>query len=344
MKRKLQVFVSSTFTDLKVERQAAVEAILKSGHIPAGMELFTAGNKSQMKTIERWIDESDVYMLILGGRYGSLEPTKLLSYTELEYDYAISSAKPLFSVPIAEDALEEKIRAYGSEFMENDNQQLLKRFREKILSKTSSFFRDTKDIKLCVHESLSEYASDPLLSLKGWVSGSDIPDIKSLQDEIAQLRSENANLKRRAEESIKNTALPRNVNFDELTEILRATEVTVPADIANGKELKTDLLSIVQTSKEYLITGVSNRSDGSPSAKFYFFKVLPKLQTHGLADNEKVTGALYRRSFLNKQGCAFVAEMERRLVRSKQSAIVAAEPPPARQKAAPRRSTVKNNK
>jgi len=43
-RRKLQVFVSSTFSDLIKERQAAVEAILTAGHIPAGMELFTAGD------------------------------------------------------------------------------------------------------------------------------------------------------------------------------------------------------------------------------------------------------------------------------------------------------------
>ena len=73
MHKKLQVFVSSTYTDLIEERQAAVEAILDAGHIPAGMELFKAGNESQLKTIYKWIDESDVYMLILGGRYGSIE-------------------------------------------------------------------------------------------------------------------------------------------------------------------------------------------------------------------------------------------------------------------------------
>jgi len=44
--KKLQVFVSSTYRDLKPERQAAVEAILKAGHIPAGMELFSAGSES----------------------------------------------------------------------------------------------------------------------------------------------------------------------------------------------------------------------------------------------------------------------------------------------------------
>lgn len=61
--KKLQIFVLSTYTDLIEERQAAVEAILSAGHIPAGMELFSAGDESQMTVIDRWIDESDVYLL-----------------------------------------------------------------------------------------------------------------------------------------------------------------------------------------------------------------------------------------------------------------------------------------
>ena len=68
VRKRLQVFVSSTFSDLRDERQAAVEAILVAGHIPAGMELFTSGDESQMEAIKQWIDESDVYLLILGGR------------------------------------------------------------------------------------------------------------------------------------------------------------------------------------------------------------------------------------------------------------------------------------
>jgi hypothetical protein len=83
-KKRLQVFVSSTFIDLRDERQAAVEAILSAGHIPAGMELFAAGDESQMEVIKGWIDQSDVYLLILGGRYGSIEPKTGKSYVELE--------------------------------------------------------------------------------------------------------------------------------------------------------------------------------------------------------------------------------------------------------------------
>ena len=37
-----QVFVSSTFQDLHVERQQVSNALAKAGFIPAGMELFPA--------------------------------------------------------------------------------------------------------------------------------------------------------------------------------------------------------------------------------------------------------------------------------------------------------------
>ena len=106
-KKRLQVFVSSTYTDLIEERQAAVEAILTAGHIPAGMELFAAGDESQMEVIRHWIDESDVFLLILGSRYGSLELKSEKSYIELEYEYAFSKNKPIFACVIHQ-SIEEK--------------------------------------------------------------------------------------------------------------------------------------------------------------------------------------------------------------------------------------------
>src|SRR5258708_29322574 len=112
IKKRLQVFVSSTFSDLREERQAAVEAILSAGHIPAGMELFAAGDESQMEVIKQWIDESGVYLLILGGRYGSIDPKSGKSYTQLEYEYALDNGKPLFACVIHNQALESVVRAH----------------------------------------------------------------------------------------------------------------------------------------------------------------------------------------------------------------------------------------
>jgi hypothetical protein len=73
------------------------------GHIPAGMELFAAGDKSQMEVIRRWINESDIFMLILGARYGSIEPESGLSYIELEYDYAIERGKQFFAIILKDE-------------------------------------------------------------------------------------------------------------------------------------------------------------------------------------------------------------------------------------------------
>src|SRR5215211_977736 len=138
-KRKLQVFISSTFADLKEERQAAVEAVLTAGHIPAGMELFAAGDESQMNVIKRWIDESDVYLLILGGRYGSIEPSSQKSYIHLEYDYAVAQQKPLFAVVINEAYLEAKTKQYGFEVLERERQKELEEFRTYVLTKMVKF-------------------------------------------------------------------------------------------------------------------------------------------------------------------------------------------------------------
>src|SRR5258708_26794967 len=135
IKKRLQVFVSSTFSDLRDERQAAVEAILSVGHIPAGMELFAAGDESQMDVIKQWIDESDVYLLILGGRYGSVEPKSGKSYTQLEYEYALSKGKPLFSCVIKDSAIENRVKEEGTKVIEMQEPQKLKDFRDLVLSK-----------------------------------------------------------------------------------------------------------------------------------------------------------------------------------------------------------------
>jgi hypothetical protein len=318
LKRKLQVFISSTFTDLIKERQAAVSTILKSGHIPAGMELFTAGDKSQMTTIEKWIDESDVYMLILGGRYGSVEKTTGISYIELEYDYASQQGKPLFAVVITEAALEEKVKAGGTAFIEKQNQKELALFRAKVLGNISSFFSDAKDIKLCVHESLADFASNR--DLKGWVSADDVEDTKPLHEEITKLRDENSILKDALNQAQK---MPKPADskseFEELTKVLSAVDVKVPAALAGGKDATTDLLAFFYGNKEPLINGVTNSQTASEQEIFFYYNICPKLQVHGLVDNEKIAGVRYRRSFVTKHGNAFLSFLDKKFLLDKKT-------------------------
>lgn len=171
MNKKLQVFVSSTYTDLIEERQAAVQAILDAGHIPAGMELFKAG-KSQMKTIQKWIDESDVYMLILGGRYGSIEEESGLSYTELEYKYAISKNMPVFAIVLDENFLFTKAAAQDKDaIFEKDNSNKYDTFKKFVKTKVVKFINNIDQIPSVIHAQLNDIMADNEYNLCGWIKG-----------------------------------------------------------------------------------------------------------------------------------------------------------------------------
>lgn len=193
VRKRLQVFVSSTYIDLIPERQAAVEAVLVSGHIPAGMELFTAGDESQMEVIKQWIDESDVYLLILGGRYGSIDTRTGKSYTHLEYEYACEIGKPVFALVVKDEALDNLIKVRGRSSIEQEEPKKLKEFREVVLSRLVRFWSDEKDIKIAIGETLSQIARRD--ELVGWVKAQDQSDIPALAAEIARLSKENSDLR-----------------------------------------------------------------------------------------------------------------------------------------------------
>ena len=89
MEKRYQIFISSTFDDLKEERQAVIKGILELEHIPAGMELFPATDDEAWQLISEVINSSDYYVLVIGGRYGSLDEEGL-GYTQKEYEYAHS--------------------------------------------------------------------------------------------------------------------------------------------------------------------------------------------------------------------------------------------------------------
>ena len=96
MKKKYQVFISSTYEDLKEERAAVTQCLLNNNCIPVGMEQFPASNMSQMEYIKKMLDDCDYYILIIGGRYGSLDDDGI-GYTEKEYNYAIQKSIPVMA-------------------------------------------------------------------------------------------------------------------------------------------------------------------------------------------------------------------------------------------------------
>lgn len=94
--KRYQIFISSTYADLKKERLAVLNSLLSMNCVPVGMELFPSSNNEQFEYIKRLIDSSDYYVVIIAGRYGSLAADGL-SYTEKEFDYALAQGVPIYA-------------------------------------------------------------------------------------------------------------------------------------------------------------------------------------------------------------------------------------------------------
>ena len=310
MKKKLQIFVSSTYTDLLQERQAAVEAILKAGHIPAGMELFAAGSQSQIDTIKRWIDDSDIFLLILGGRYGSIDPTSGKSYTELEYEYAASKGMPLFAIVISQEALDRKVKSTGQAALELANREKYEKFRQSVLGRICRFFEDEKDVKLSIHESLFEIIANRTLS--GWVSGKDVHDTTDIAQELAITTKENHELRRRVqelEERLKETeksTLKKPKDFKAVAEALDKIIINTQTE-PNAPPTNAKALELFIANRDILISGVNDAYGSGNVMNFFFYKLAPTLVMHGLMEEFRTPGAKYRTLKTSELGNEFLA-------------------------------------
>lgn len=150
MDKKYQIFISSTFNDLKLERQKVTQAILGIYNFPIGMEMFHADNEEQWEQIKKTIDMSDYYVLILGRYCGTLIENENISYTEKEYNYALSKGIPILSFIISEDA---QIKSYGIETSKQIN--ALKKFKRKVMKLPCEFWNNADDLAYKVTKTLS---------------------------------------------------------------------------------------------------------------------------------------------------------------------------------------------
>lgn len=206
---KYQVFVSSTFEDLKDERKEITQAILESNCIPAGMEMFPASNRTQWEVIKNVIDESDIYLVIIAGRYGSEgidEKGNKVSYTEMEFDYAIETGKPVIAL------LHEDIGSLPKGKCESSQRKnrKLKNFIDK--ARTGRMIKkwSNKDnIKSATLTALHAFKEDETCKLNGWVQSKMVGEYEYMVNEneqktqkILQLQSKLAELQKEESEWI----------------------------------------------------------------------------------------------------------------------------------------------
>lgn len=130
MNVRYQVFVSSTFRDLKDVRKIVIEQLISSNYIPAGMELFVAADEEQFEFIKKIIDDCDYYVLIIGCSYGSISPETGKSFTEMEYDYAMSKGMPILRFICSNPEL---LPSFNEE--DENNKKKLEEFKKKVQEK-----------------------------------------------------------------------------------------------------------------------------------------------------------------------------------------------------------------
>jgi hypothetical protein len=187
MDKRYQVFVSSTYTDLKDERSAIFQTLMEMDCIPAGMELFPAADEEQFKFIKRIIDDCDYYILIIGGRYGSTT-AEGISFTEKEYEYAREKGLKILSfihnkpeeIPVGKSDIDTDLRAK------------LKAFREKVQEgKLVKLWSDPKElpglVSLSLNKTIKTYPA------VGWVRADQLASSEAL-NELNEVRKQNKEL------------------------------------------------------------------------------------------------------------------------------------------------------
>ncbi len=312
MNKKLQVFVSSTNTDLIEERQTAVEAILDAGHIPAGMELFKAG-KSQMETIKKWIDESDVYMLILGGRYGSIEEKSGKSYTQLEYEYALSKNIPVFAVVLSDSFLTQKITSHG---LKNVTEQIApdkyQAFKSLVMSKIIREVDDCKDIKIVIHSTLNEFLNE--YDLIGWVRNIYENDNAILAKNNALLLQEKNTLikktnKLQSQLDTKSHFQFGNFSYDDIVIAFTNKKFLLPSNMF-GNQTKTymNALDFYYFYFPKFVTGIENMGDfSSEESKYVFYNIAPFYVSFNFLERVNIPKTIVSKIQSTKLGSSFYA-------------------------------------
>jgi Domain of unknown function (DUF4062) len=258
MEKIYQVFVSSTYSDLQEERKAVSDTLAKAGFIPAGMELFPATDQQQLEFIKRVIDRCDYYVVVVGGRYGSLA-NENVSFTEKEYEYALERGIPVLAFLHKNPG---QIEADKSE-LDVEARARLERFRSRLgASRVIDFWTTSQDLATRVLTAVVHNVN--LSPGTGWIRGDQAVDPKVLQ-EMERVRIENSDLRKQlAAVQASELTFPANVPgpdepFHCVVSVSRYEVSNVPWDRKLVKqeafENSTTLAAIFPNLFDYLVTG-----------------------------------------------------------------------------------------
>jgi Domain of unknown function (DUF4062) len=146
-----RIFISSTFEDLAEYRNAVRDAVLGAGAMPVRVEDLPASGLTVEEKIRELLDESDAILLLVGHRYGAINPKTGKGWVEEEYEAAKRRGKPLLAFLAAEDI------PWPPKFIDPDRRKI-QAFREHLASDlVVRFFSSPVDLRISVMEALSRW-------------------------------------------------------------------------------------------------------------------------------------------------------------------------------------------
>ncbi|MCC7420182.1 MAG: DUF4062 domain-containing protein [Planctomycetaceae bacterium] len=177
---KYQIFVSSTFRELEHWRKALIDQILRTEHIPSGMEGFSAADEEELKVIKRAIDQCDIYTVVIGSTFGSAIPdtTPNESFTQREFRYASEQGKPILAFILHDDDFEAERDGLPAESNERKHEEFLRQFRTEVTTiegnrhRIVEFFRKSEGVHGLTARfgaALGKLINSPTFNMPGWV-------------------------------------------------------------------------------------------------------------------------------------------------------------------------------
>lgn len=286
--KRYQVFISSTYEDLKDERLAVLNALLSIDCFPAGMELFPAANEEQFSYIKKVIEKSAYYVLVIGGRYGSMDDNGV-SYTEKEFDYAVKIGIPILAY------IRTNIEDLPAKHVERtaEGMEKLDKFKEKVIYKRLiAFWNDKHELAAKVITGLEKaFVSTPR---PGMVHEEDIDTVsavveyfKILTDETKRQSELITNLQNETEKNrmiLESFNVKKNIYANKGLQIKKSTRLTGLFK-TNIKQKDTRVNSNRQVN-DYVIGGRINFEDFI-AALVYASISLRKFRTGALIVIEK---------------------------------------------------------
>lgn len=316
----MQVYISSTYDALMEEHEFIKQIILNTNHIPTDLNYsqnwMTAKNMGLMSHV---IEESDIIILILGGKDG---PPLFMNTSQLNIEYYLARKlkKPIFVFKISDTILKAKVDSglfTSEEVYETKNRERFRGFIHSVSTENTVLNINNQD-ELKTHVMRSLLDATTHLGLEGWVRAEKHP----LLQEVERLQRELENLASKQEILAKETVRPSPESrlnklgaftYEEILYALTSRSIEINESVAVEFGLTTrnpTLLELLMEHHFLLSKGIPNVTNNSLDEILRVHLVPVLLSLGMMEDSHQMIGDIpFDKSKLNVNGLTLVGKI-----------------------------------